>query len=81
MSWEPRKHRGHALILRLLEGLKLRRIWAAARLSFLENSAVKLAARRDDLPVTAVDEFLGEHVIGHIPGSGPRDPHEEPGSS
>jgi hypothetical protein len=43
--------------------------------------AVKLAARRDDLPVTAVDEFLGEHVIGHIPGAGPRDSHAETSSS
>jgi hypothetical protein len=39
--------------------------------------AVKLAARRDDLPVTAIDEFLGDHIIGHIPGAGTRDAHEE----
>jgi hypothetical protein len=34
------------------------------------GSAIKLQARRRDLPVTAVDEFLGEHVIGHLPGAG-----------
>ena len=31
--------------------------------------AVTLNADRDSLPVTAVETFIGEHVIGHIPGS------------
>ena len=32
--------------------------------------ALKLRVTRDTLPTTAVEEFLGEHIIGHIPGSG-----------
>jgi hypothetical protein len=32
--------------------------------------AIKLGEPRHTLPVTAVEEFLGEHLIGHIPGAG-----------
>src|SRR5204863_10115286 len=38
--------------------------------------AVKLAADRASLPVNEVEQFLGEHLIGHIPGSGVPGPED-----
>ncbi len=37
------------------------------------GTALKLWVPRDTLPVTAVEDFVGDHVIGHIPGSGASD--------
>ena len=36
------------------------------------GSAITIDRSRDDLPVAAVERFLGDHVIGHIPGAGRR---------
>jgi hypothetical protein len=41
--------------------------------------AVKLAADRASLPVNEVEQFLGEHLIGHIPGSGAAGPQDNQG--
>ena len=43
------------------------------------GSAVKLNVDRESLPVTAVEQFLGQHVIGHIPGSGIPGPQDTGG--
>jgi hypothetical protein len=32
--------------------------------------AVTLTTDRESLPVTAVEEFIGRHVIAHVPGAG-----------
>jgi hypothetical protein len=42
---------------------------------------VRLGVGRDALDVTEVDEFLAEHVIGHIPGSNAPGESEQGGSS
>ena len=39
--------------------------------------AVKLHAQRASLPVTAVEDFLAQHLIGHIPGSGAPGPDDQ----
>jgi hypothetical protein len=41
--------------------------------------AVKLGTDRASLPVTEVERFLGQHLVGHIPGSGAPGPddHDE----
>jgi sporulation protein YlmC with PRC-barrel domain len=41
--------------------------------------ALKLDTNRESLPVTEVEEFLGQHVIGHIPGSGIPGPEDTNG--
>jgi hypothetical protein len=38
--------------------------------------AVKLAADRASLPVNDVEQFLNQHLIGHIPGSGAPGPED-----
>jgi sporulation protein YlmC with PRC-barrel domain len=38
--------------------------------------AVKLAAHRASLPVNEVEQFLNQHLIGHIPGSGASGPQD-----
>jgi sporulation protein YlmC with PRC-barrel domain len=41
--------------------------------------AVKINANRESLPVNEVENFLGQHVIGHIPGSGIPGPEDTGG--
>ena len=40
--------------------------------------AVKLGEPRDALPVNAIEDFLSEHLIGHIPGAGIPGPDDAP---
>lgn len=42
--------------------------------------AVKINANRESLPVNEVENFLGEHVIAHIPGSGIPGPEDNGGA-
>jgi hypothetical protein len=41
--------------------------------------ALELSARREELPVNDVEEFLADHVVAHIPGAGERGASEEGG--
>jgi hypothetical protein len=51
----------------------------AVSINFVEEigPAIKLNVERESLPVTAVEEFIGDHIIGHIPGSGIPGPEDQ----